>query len=102
MSRPGDARRTASRWLLVACVPALFALGCEEGARTGSVYRVRVPYGPWWVYPTVYDRPLALGRPKVVAPPSAETSASAKETAKYADETLAETNEETEETVDAE
>lgn len=74
--RPVAGRRSA-RWILLASVPLLFALGCEEGARTGSVYRVRVPYGPWWVYPTVYDRPLALGRPKVTMPPAADAAAGA-------------------------
>jgi hypothetical protein len=71
--RTGVRTRT-SRWILVASLPALFALGCEEGARAGSVYRVRVPYGPWWVYPSVYDRPLALGRPKVTTPPAADAA----------------------------
>jgi hypothetical protein len=78
MSDRRGAGPVPSRWLLVALLPALLALGCEEGARAGSVYRVRVPYGPWWVYPGVYDRPLALGRPAVVTPPPAdpvETSA---------------------------
>jgi hypothetical protein len=74
MSGRRGARTWTSRWILVALLPVLFALGCEEGARAGSVYRVRVPYGPWWVYPSVYDRPLALGRPKVTTPPAADAA----------------------------
>jgi hypothetical protein len=45
------------------------ATACTEAPRTGSVYRPSVPYGPWWVHPGVYDRPLPLGRPKLELPP---------------------------------
>ncbi len=74
MSGRKGTRTRSSGWILLASLPVLLALGCEEGARTGSVYRVRVPYGPWWVYPSVYDRPLALGRPKVTTPPAADAA----------------------------
>jgi hypothetical protein len=48
--------------------------GCTEAPRTGSVWRTAVPFGPWFLHPGVYDRPLALGRPKVVVPPEDATS----------------------------
>jgi hypothetical protein len=41
---------------------------CTEAPRAGSVYRSSIPYGTWWQYSGVYDRPLALGRPKVSVP----------------------------------
>jgi hypothetical protein len=73
MSARNDSRtRRRALPMILALLPMLFALGCEEGARAGSVYRVRAPYGPWWVHPSVYDRQLALGRPKVTTPPAAE------------------------------
>jgi hypothetical protein len=79
MSGRSTAPPRRSRWRLLAFLPVLLALGCEEGARTGSVYRVRVPYGPWWVSQSVYDRSLALGRPTVLTPPSAATGDSTTE-----------------------
>ena len=62
--------------LLVAILGA--ATSCTEGPRTGSVYRPTVPYGPWWVHPSVYDGPLALGRPKVSLPPEGAPPAGTK------------------------
>jgi len=60
--------RISMRVLLFAALLGA-AAACTEPPRTGSVYRPSVPYGPWWVHPSVYDAPLALGRPKGPLPP---------------------------------